>query len=352
MKTLVVGSGAVGCIIGGYLACADRDITLADGWFQHIETIRSRGLAIEAVDRDFNIAIDAIHLDQLANYGQADVIIVASKSYDTRMMALLARENMHTETIVMSAQNGMNDDAIASTVGDKHTVACVVAFGADLHNAAVVRRTTPVAAESIIIGHLWPNRSHDQLEMLRQHFEPLGGVRIVDDIWPERWAKLILNSMSNGLAGLTGLMSNALWSDAQVLDVIVALGHETALVAAADGVEVAPVLGRISHRLWLDASSKSNDAWAEIIAIMREVSTERTGSKSNRASLLQDVLKGRRTEIAYLNGWVCSKGALLGVDTPAHAMLVDEVQPIELTLRMPNLSNVDKICTSVRGWYA
>lgn len=352
MKTLIVGSGGVGSIIAAYLARGGRNVTIADGWSEHIETVKESGITIEAVEGDFNVAVDAIHLDELPSYAKADVIVVASKSYDTRTMSLLAREAMHDETVVMSAQNGMNDATVAGVVGVDQTVACVVAFGADLIGPGRSRRTSAINTGSIVIGHLRPGRSRAQLEELFDHFEPLGGVRIADDVWPERWGKLTLNSMSNALAGLTGLMSNNLWSEPKTLDIIIALGHETASVAAADGVAMAPVLGRIPHGLWLEASSSSKPAWGKIAEHMRGVSAERTGAQANRASLLQDIMKGRRTEIDYLNGWVYRKGLELGVEAPTHAMLVSELYPVQRGRTAPSLINASKMSALVEKIYS
>lgn len=352
MKTLILGGGAVGSTLGAYLAAAGRDVTIADGWFAHVEAVRRDGLKVQAVEGEFIANPTAIHLDDLATYGTADLVIVAPKAYDTRLFSLLAREHLHESTIVMSSQNGMNDEIVGAIVGPERMVACVIALGADLYEAGAVRRSSAADVTSIVLGHLEPGRDRTVLDRLYEHFEPLGGVRVADDAWPERWGKLTLNSMSNALAGLTGLWSDKLWSESKTLDIIIALGHETASVAAAAGIDASPVLGRIPHRLMIAADSVAGDAWAEVADLMRAISAERVGKRANRASLLQDVMKARRTEVDYLNGWIVRMGEQLGVPTPTHALLVNELYPVQAGERPASLENARPIAAKVTEWYA
>src|SRR5689334_21166920 len=112
----------------------------------------------------------------------------------------------------------------------------------------------------------------------------LGRVDLASNIWPERWSKLSINSRSKGLAVLTGLRSAHLWSSDTVLDVAIALAHETAIVASASGVSAAPVRGRIAHGSLFVADRRGNPAWCEVLKTMREIASDRVGKRGNRAS--------------------------------------------------------------------
>jgi len=350
MKTLILGSGAIGSIIAAYLTVEDRDVSIADPWFQHVEKVRTVGLQVQAVDRDFDVRLHALQMDELDQYGTADVVVISCKSYDTRLMALIAREHLHESTVVMSAQNGMNDDRIASIVGRSRMVGSVVVMGGHLLDAGTVRRTSPDAAGSLILGNLYDTNDY-MLEQMEDYFSPLGGLRISTNIWPDRWSKLTLNSMSNTMAGLSGLKTSTLWSNQMCLDVIIALGHECALVAQAAGIKMAPVFSSIPHELLLSADKVGNLSWRGVLERMLTVSGTRTGKRSNIPSLLQDVLKGRRTEVHYLNGFVASEGRRMGVATPMNDMLIATFSPIEIGDPEPGLGNVLPLGKAVSEQY-
>jgi len=350
MKTLILGSGAIGSIIAAYLTVEDRDVSIADPWFQHVEKVRTVGLQVQAVDRDFDVRLRALQMDELDQYGKADVVVISCKSYDTRLMALIAREHLLESTVVMSAQNGMNDDRIASIVGRSRMVGSVVVMGGHLLDAGTVRRTSPDAAGSLILGNLYDTNDHT-LEQMEDYFSPLGGLRISTNIWPDRWSKLTLNSMSNTMAGLSGLKTSTLWSNQMCLDVIIALGHECALVAQAAGIKMAPVFSSIPHELLLSADKVGNLSWRGVQERMLTVSGTRTGNRRNIPSLLQDVLKGRRTEVHYLNGCVASEGRRMGVATPMNDMLIAAFSPIEIGDQEPGLGNVLPLGKAVSEQY-
>jgi 2-dehydropantoate 2-reductase len=352
VRTLILGGGAIGSTLAGYLRRGDRDVTVVDAWFPHVEAVRQSGLHVEAVEGEFTADPVYLHPDEVGGVGLVDLVIVAGKSYDTRALALEAREHLHPGTLVMSAQNGMNDEPIGAIVGRERMVACVVAMGADLHASAQVRRSSARAASSVVIGHLAAGRDPRVLEDLRDLFDPLGGVEVAENAWPERWGKLTLNTMSNALAGLTGLWSDTLWTDPVAGDILIALGHETASVAAAAGADASPVLKRIPQQLLLEADSTAAPAWAAARATMRAIGEERIGRKANRASLLQDVMKGRRTEVDHLNGWVVTRGRELGVATPTHERLIAELRSVERGRRAPTIANaapVSEVVTRVYG---
>jgi 2-dehydropantoate 2-reductase len=86
--------------------------------------------------------------------------------------------------------------------------------------------------------------------------------------------------------------------------------------------------------------------------VMIEIAATRSGDRENVPSLLQDIRKGRRTEVDYLNGWVAATGATVGVATPTHTAIVPEVRSVELGHRPPAPENVATLAASVAGWYA
>jgi 2-dehydropantoate 2-reductase len=352
MTVLILGGGAVGGVLAAHLAKGDRDVVLADGWFQHVEAVKRDGLVTETVEQDFTAPVRALNLDELEAYGPADVIVVATKSYDTMWMARLARDHLAPQSVVVSAQNGMNDLAIARIVGTERVVAGVVLLAAELVGPGHVKRSTPHGELALSFGELGGDVVSTRVDELARIFAPLGKVQTTADAWPERWSKLTLNVMSNAMAGLTGYTTLNLWTSPGIVDVLVALGHEAAAVAHASGIRMATVLGRITHENLLNATSVSHPEWHLVRDALKDAAGTRTGKRENMPSLLQDIQKGRRTEIDYLNGWICAQAADLGMPAAVNRLVVDEVHSIELGLVSPSSASVRHLVEVVSDRYS
>lgn len=341
--------GAVGSTISAYLARGGVDVHVVDPWFQHVEAIKSDGLTLESLTETFQSRPTAHHLDELADLGAADVIFIASKSYDTRWLTRLAQDHMHDRTIVLSSQNGMNDKVIADIVGPR-VIGCVVAMAVELFRPAHPRRTSGEEWGTLILGDLGLG-DVDRIDELVEMLSPLDGVSLATELWPERWGKLTLNVMSNALGGLTGLTTNGLWSDEAVVDVLTALGHEVALTAQAHGIAMAPVLHAITHAEWLSASELGNPGWLAIRDRMYQIAATRTGGRENLPSLLQDIRKSRRTEVDFLNGWVARAANDVGVAAPLNTAIVEALRPVELGLAQSSYDNLVPLTKLVHEVY-
>ena len=347
-----MGCGAVGSVVAASLSRGGRDVSVVDPWFQHVEAIKAHGLTIKCLDEEFTASPTAFHLSELDNLGNFDLLIIAAKSYDTNWMTLLAKDHMTAEASALSLQNGMNDERVAKIVGATRVYGAVVTMTAELLGPGVARRTSDANQGTLILGNLGWGADPAQIAELASELSALDAVLTVDDIWPERWGKLTLNVMSNALSGITGLTTKRLWSDDTALDVLIALGREAALVATACGIELAPVLRSIPHDAWLSAVDTGCEAWCGIRTTMKHLAAGRSGAKENLPSLLQDIRKGRRTEVDFLNGWIAEQGRRVGVQTPANVATIGALRPIELGLAASNRANITDLAEFVRSSYA
>lgn len=352
MNALVLGGGAVGSVMAGFLAREGRDVKIVDPWFHHVERIKGHGLRVETVEEDFTCEVPAFHLDELERLGKPDLIFIATKSYDTSWMARLAREHLADHTSVLSAQNGMNDRAIGAVLGDAHMVGCVVVMACELVDPGHAKRTSESGYVSLIVGEFGEKSVSSRSKEIAEFLAPLGSVEVVPDIWDERWGKLTLNAMSNGLAGLTAHTTKELWSAPTVIDVLIGLGREVALVARARGIHMAPVLQKIPHDQLLRATGMGTPEWGLIRESLIGVAETRTGKRENTPSLLQDIKKGRRTEIDYINGWVAAEAEAVGIDAPLNRAVVKEIRTVERGERAPSPANIAPLAELVAKFYA
>jgi 2-dehydropantoate 2-reductase len=159
-------------------------------------------------------------------------------------------------------------------------------------------------------------RVTDRARDLAAVMSAVAEAHVTTNLFGERWSKLAINCMANPLAGLTGLGSAEVRIDAEVSAVGVHLGAECIIVGRAAGHEVEPIYGIPAQR-FVDAYE--GRGLRELLADIAEIARKRGGG---RPSLLQDVMRGRRTEIEYLNGAVCEHGRRLGLKTPYNDTIV------------------------------
>ena len=124
-----MGAGAVGCYIGAVLTREGEDITLIDPWPEHVEKMRTVGLRASDGRDDFTVPVKAMHLTEAQSIREPfDVAFVAVKSYDTEWATHFIKRYLKPTGYVVSSQNCMNDDLIASIVGYHREVPCVMSW--------------------------------------------------------------------------------------------------------------------------------------------------------------------------------------------------------------------------------
>jgi 2-dehydropantoate 2-reductase len=156
----------------------------------------------------------------------------------------------------------------------------------------------------------------------------IDSVKVTTNLWGERWSKLCLNGMRNGVSAATGLAGNAGDKDDRIRRFAIRLGGEAVRIGQALGYELEHIGKLDSDRLAL-AAEGDRAALAEVEALMIAGSNTVTRSDLQRPSMGQDMLKGRRTEIDYLNGFIVGKGKAIGCPTVANAALTEIVKRVE-----------------------
>jgi 2-dehydropantoate 2-reductase len=322
-RLAVMGVGAIGSTIGGYLTRAGADITLIDMWPAHVEAMQRRGLTVTAQDEEFTVKVKAVHLTDVCRLReQFDAVFLAVKSYDTVWATHFIRPYLTASGTVVSAQNSINEDLIAPIIGHTRTVGCVVALGAGLYEPAHVTRTSASSQPPFALGEL-NGMITPRVQELVTILSPVGPSHATANLWGDRWAKLIVNSMANALAGITGLGSADLRAHPDAFPILIKIAGEALQVAGVLGVQVEPV-GGIPPQQYLDAlQGVGRDT-------LRATLVERGRALgAGRPSLLQDISKGRRAEVDYLNGYVARKGREVAVPTPMNAAVVDLTKRVE-----------------------
>jgi 2-dehydropantoate 2-reductase len=338
-RLAVLGVGAIGSTMGAYLARAGRDITLIDLWPAHVDAMQRGGLQVSAQDEEFTVKVSAVHLADVCNIRRPfDAVFLAVKSYDSVWAAHFIAPYLAPTGVVVSAQNGINEDWVAPIVGYTRTIGCVVTIGAGLYEPGHVTRTSASTRPSFAVGEL-NGMITPRIQELVAMLAAVGPTHATANLWGDRWAKLTVNSMANAVAGITGLGSASLRKEATAFPICLQIACEALTVAQTLGVQVEPV-GGIPAQKYLEAARGAGQD--ELRARWMEVGQS---LGAGRPSLLQDVMKGRRTEVDYLNGYVVRKGREVGVSTPMNEAIVALTKRIEAGELTPSPANLQLLAT-------
>jgi len=339
-KILFIGAGAIGSYLGAFLSRADHDVTLVDTWPEQVEVIRKHGLTVTGPHEPFQAHPTAVHLNDAARLDtDYDIAFVAMKAYDTEWAAQLAVRHLGPDGYVAAAQNCWTDPVIAAVVGAHRAVGLVMSkIGVAIWKPGNVERGHERGEGS---GHdVFRVGEHDgstsaRATELASILSVVDGARVTDNLWGERWAKLCQNAMGNPVQAMTGLGSLEVASSEVGRAITIHLAAESARVGLALGYRI-PKFGGATVEQWADAGRR-----ATYDALDQMLTPGATTSRRNwRASMAQDVVKGRRTEIDFMNGHIVARGRERGVPTPVSAAVVDAVHDVESGRRVPDAQNI------------
>jgi len=329
-KIAFVGAGAVGGYTGAHMVQAGEDVTFIDPWPDHVEHMRRQGLRItHAKDApEFTVPVRALHVTDaqyLAKERPIDIAFICMKSYDTEWATMLVRQYLAPEGYAVSLQNCMNEAAVAGIVGWGKTVGCVASsITVGLVEPGHVHRGAGKAGAAHIVYRAGEvhGRITPRAEEVCRLVGAADSAKVTANLWGERWSKLVANVMQNGLSACTGLASNAMLENEALRRFATRLGSEAIRVGQAQGYALEDIL-HLPPEILARAGEGDHDA-ERIVDAQRFKDSARLSAEM-RPSMGQDMVKGRRTEIEFMNGLVVREGEKLGFACRANALLTDLV---------------------------
>ena len=335
-RIAIVGAGALGGYVGGSLAHLGMDVTLIDPWPENVETIRAKGLELDGLTpaEKFTVkGVKILHLTEVQALAKqpVDVAMVAMKSYDTAWATHLILPYLSAEGFVVSLQNCLNEETIAGIVGWGRTVGVVASqISVDLYEPGRIRRTVAKGGDKYTIFRVGEphGRITSRIEELVSWFSGIDSAKATTNLWGERWTKLVQNGMGNGVSAATGLTSGDCTRNPTIRRFQLRLAGEAIRVGQALGYELEKVRGLDPERL-AKANEGDAAALAEVEAALVSKADANPRGDIQRPSMAQDILKGRRTEIDAMNGFIAAKGAAAGVPAPSHVKLTEIVTRVE-----------------------
>jgi len=303
MEIVVMGAGAIGGYFGARLAAAGHAVTLvARG--PHLAALQENGLILHSPKGDLHLP-DIRAVGDISQAAPADIVLFMVKNYDVEAAARAILPTLRPDTMVVTCQNGVSaPQRLAKIIGQRHVVPGVARFPGDISAPGVIRHTAPF--DKLSFGE----SSGGQSQRCDAFAAALSGagcmVEQPENIHHDFWAKFVMQASFASITALTRLDIGPLRSCADT----VTLFHDALAETEAVGRAVMPDL----------PEGLSDIAW-DIL--------ENRLPDHTHASMLDDLLRGKPIENAYLSGEVARLGAAHGVPTPIHSAFSRALAPFE-----------------------
>jgi len=306
MKIVIVGPGAMGCLYAAFLSRSKEEIWLLDKNKERAERIAQGGISVEGVSGNWRAQVKATVDAQ--KIGSADLIIISVKSYDTKEAIAGASPLIGENTKILTLQNGIgNIEIISEVAGSEKVIGGATNLGATLMDTGKVRHA---GRGETIIGRI-DGKIPVEMRYIRELFNKVGlETRISRDIKGLLWSKLIINAGINALTAITRLNNGRLVEFEGVRRVLREAVSEATKIAKRKRIKLI-----------------YDDPLAKVEAVCE-------ATAGNVSSMLQDVLRKKRTEIDFINGVIVRQGQESGISTPVNSALVDLVKTIEASYNL------------------
>ncbi len=319
MKIAVIGAGAIGNLVAGYLKLKGEDVSLV-GRRDAVEAIKERGLQISGVRGDFHLEVNAA--EELVF--QPDLAILACKTQDIDS-ALKDNLALLKEAIILTVQNGVQaDHLVAKYIPPKNIISSIVMFGATyLEPGKVVHNFEG----SWIIGRIFEGRPDEELISVSLVLDQAFPTVISEEIKGMKYLKIFVNA-NNCLAAILGLSMQEAFADLEVSRISIALWKEGFQIISKLGIDLVSLPGFPVENLSKLTALPPQEAAKIFSGIMTKLSREPL-----YGSILQSIQRGRASEIDYINGEFISLAERHNFTAPLNRKMVEMVHQVEETKR-------------------
>ncbi|RAI98138.1 ketopantoate reductase [Paenibacillus pabuli] len=328
MRIAILGAGSLGTIAGAYIAAGGQDVELIDVYQAHVDALNQTGAQITGTT-DFQAKVKAITPDEMS--GTYDLVLLLTKQLYNESVLKDLLPYLDDQSVVLSLQNGIPEEKVASIVGRERVIAGSVEFGATFIEPGVSKLTSEFnrfKQYAFQIGEL-NGETTERIQQIQSILDLVGGTHISDNLVGTKWSKLLINNAFSGLsAALNVEYGDVLDHDISIVSAV-HIADETIKVGHANGVKFATMGGFDIESLEIQSDNDIPERIETLRVLM-------ASSRLLKASMLQDLEKQRKTEIDYINGVVPRSASGKQISTPYNDMVVRLVKQAEESQTVPD----------------
>ncbi len=330
MRIAIFGAGSLGTVLGAYLTKNGVDVDLYSHNKNHVEGLRKNGAHIVG-KVDFTVSVKAYYPEEMD--GKYDLIFLMTKQLDNKNVVTFLKEHLNEDGDICTMQNGLPEVGISEIIGEDHTMGSAVAWGATLKGDGVSELTSEVDSMSFSLGRL-NGKEDDRLLRAKEILEKMCPVQLEKNFIGMRFSKLLINAAFSGMSAVCGSTFGEVSKRKDSRVCVQKIIKECIDVCDKAGIKIEPIQGKDVVKL-LDYH---NCFKKKISFILIPLCIKKHAAL--KASMLQDLEKGKLTEVDSINGSVILYGKKNGVPTPYNDAVVRIIHEIEEGKRKPSFENL------------
>ena len=319
MRVAIYGAGSLGTILGAFISKAGAKIELINRNKAHVETLQTKGAQVVGT-MEFTQPVVAYTPAEMS--GVYDIIFLMTKQQHNPEVVAMLRPFLAEDGVLVTFQNGLPEVQIAEVLGENRVLGCTVAWGATLQSPGVCELTSAPDALSFSLGSISAERNK-HFDKVKELLEQMGSVDVEENFLGTRWSKLLINAAFSGMSAVLGCTFGEAAGPKDSRRIVQALIKECIDVCQAGGIRIEPVQGKDIVKLlnYTNPLKRAFSFFIIPIAIRKHAKL--------KASMLQDLEKGKLTEVDAINGAVSATGRKVGCPTPMNDRVVEIIHRIE-----------------------
>jgi 2-dehydropantoate 2-reductase len=267
--------------------------------------------------------------------GGYDLVVYLVKSTFDAVALPQITPHLGSESMVITLQNGVPEEKVASYVGRERTLGGAVGWAAELAEPGVSRLTSDPAQMNYDMGEL-DGTVTDRIDRVKSVLDNAGTATVSDNLTGVRWTKLMFNAAASGLSAALGATGGRMMENDKACDAIIFIMIETVLTARALGIRMEPMRSA-DPAIVLDIA-KADIGNAR--GLLRALTADMHNAK---ASMLQDLEKGLPCEVDSLNGYLEQMAEKAGVIAPVNTQVTGIIRAIQEGALSCEFSNLDRL---------
>jgi len=330
MKIAIYGAGSLGTVIGAFLTKAGMDVDLINRNKLHVEGLKTKGAQITGTV-EMQVPVKALLPDEMSE--KYDIVFLLTKQLENKKVVQQIVRFLNEDGVICTAQNGFPELSVSEVIGEERTFGSAIAWGATLIGNGVSELTSSPDSLTFSIGSL-SDKNDEKLQEIKKILEVVGTVEVERNFVGARWSKLTINSAFSGMSAVLGCTLGAAAKNKESRKYIQKIIKECFDVADAAGIQLEPVQGKDLRKL-IDYTNRLKQ-WFSFLIIPIAIRKH----ARLKASMLQDLEKGKRTEVDAINGVVSQYGKDYRVPTPYNDKVVEIIHGIEDGNYTPSFDNI------------